>query len=488
LCLNTCSVEDCSPLILYAPPDAWEDAEVTDSLAASYSGSSYHQTSIQGANATFQFNGTRFLITGGRRPGYGPFSISLDGQELFNGNPAPESSLINNTLASVSGLPNERHTVVLTNTGGVVSRSQTLVFSDGETLTGGAPVDIDAITFETPITSSGVNFSVMTIDDSDPRINYLPPNSWSSNFRPEFQNGTLHFSQVPDATASLQFSGNAVALYGTVSPDHADISVTIDGGTVTMPNGSSSRVLAVRPGVLMYWVDNLAEGQHTLIVRKAQGGNTGPFVDIDSFVIYSSTQTAASGESSSNSQQPHDYTAAIIGATVAGVVALLLVIAGLFLFLRYQRLRHKSGINKASISPVTSILPMQGMMESGFNRSSTLNGENSVFTFPPSASLTPLRKTAYHYKRSSKLSIAPSYYGDSDFSDGDMSLNRNQTTSAGASDPPIPLVPRLATPSRAPGSPRTVPVVIVTDTASPSQLPRPSRPRRPPTLTIGSLQ
>lgn len=31
-----------------------------------------------------------------------------------------------------------------------------------------------------------------------------------------------------------------MALYGTASPDHADISVAIDGRTVTMPTGSDT--------------------------------------------------------------------------------------------------------------------------------------------------------------------------------------------------------------------------------------------------------
>jgi hypothetical protein len=77
--------------------------------------------------------GIGFTITGGRRPGYGPYSVLLDGQQIFIGNPAPApNSDINNTLASISGLSNDLHTVVLTNAGG-------------------APVDIDAITFEAQV-------------------------------------------------------------------------------------------------------------------------------------------------------------------------------------------------------------------------------------------------------------------------------------------------------------------------------------------------
>lgn len=57
------------------------------------------------------------------------------------------------------------------------------------------------------------------------------------------------FSQEPDASASLRFTGNAIAYYGTVSPDHADISVSIDNETVTMPSGSSSHVSSVQTQV-----------------------------------------------------------------------------------------------------------------------------------------------------------------------------------------------------------------------------------------------
>jgi hypothetical protein len=80
--------------------------------------------------------GSGFTILGGRRPGYGPFSLSLDGRQLYDGNPVPDSSPINNTLAVVSGFPYDDHTLVLTNSGG-------------------APVDIDTITFETETGSAG---------------------------------------------------------------------------------------------------------------------------------------------------------------------------------------------------------------------------------------------------------------------------------------------------------------------------------------------
>jgi hypothetical protein len=116
-----------------------------------YSGGSYHLSRSRGATAIFKFRGklcpmilssyyasmsiigTGFAILGGRRPGYGPFSLSLDGRHLYEGNPVPDpSSSINNTLAVVANLSYDDHTLVFTNSGG-------------------ASVDIDAITFEAEI-------------------------------------------------------------------------------------------------------------------------------------------------------------------------------------------------------------------------------------------------------------------------------------------------------------------------------------------------
>lgn len=70
-------VEDCSPLIQYAPEDAWRDAPFNDTMATVcehvarpyvnscqtqlYSGGSYHLSSTKGATATFKFRG-RFCL------------------------------------------------------------------------------------------------------------------------------------------------------------------------------------------------------------------------------------------------------------------------------------------------------------------------------------------------------------------------------------------------------------------------------------------
>lgn len=45
-----------------------------------------------------------------------------------------------------------------------------------------------------------------------------------------------------------------MVLYGTVSPDHANIRVTIDGRNVSIPGGSGGAVSALRPQVSLLTV------------------------------------------------------------------------------------------------------------------------------------------------------------------------------------------------------------------------------------------
>ena len=56
-------------------------------------------------------------------------------------------------------------------------------------------------------------------------------------------------SQTPGASASLSFSGEAVVLYGSVSPNHANIHIVIDGHSLILPGGSGGKVSAIRSRV-----------------------------------------------------------------------------------------------------------------------------------------------------------------------------------------------------------------------------------------------
>jgi hypothetical protein len=70
------------------------------------------------------------------------------------------------------------------------------------------------------------------------------------------------------------------------------------------------------------------------------------------------------------------------------------------------------------MSPVTPILPMQYPCPA----------------FPPPATLVPMRRSGPGQKRASKLSVAPSYYDDSEFPESKESFEGRRTTSIGSSE------------------------------------------------------
>lgn len=101
----------------------------------SYSGRSLHSTATRGATANFTFNGNSllfffywkivlYLITGtgvkffgAYRPGYGAYTLTVDGVEVANGNAESATLNVRQTLGAVSGLEYGEHTAVLTAVG-----------------------------------------------------------------------------------------------------------------------------------------------------------------------------------------------------------------------------------------------------------------------------------------------------------------------------------------------------------------------------------
>ncbi|PBK91430.1 hypothetical protein ARMGADRAFT_201061 [Armillaria gallica] len=415
------TVEDGSPLIFYSPAGAWTDSPNDDSFLPDYSGVSLHTTSMEGATATISFYGTGLTIYGGHRPTYGTYTVSLDGQGLSKGNANDIQASTRQLLATASGLPNGNHTAVITNTG--------------------PAIDIDYIDIECEIGSSP-ELITTPFDDVDSHISYLPSESdWSINDKPAFINGTLHFTNVTDASASLSFAGDAVALYGTVSPDHANIRVSVDGRETTLSGGSNGFVSSLHPGILLYFSNDLGPENHTITISADREPYTGPFVDIDAIIVYSSNGTNNEGGPVNGARQPvasslssdaspsgsnSVATSTIVGAVLGGVGGMALLAALLLLLYRRRRLaRHRDD----AISPSTPDLPMQ--------RPEMLEPDNNA----PLRRLEPLRALRYQ----SRLSIAPSYYSGG--SNG-WGHSRTQSTVSATSTTPIVIrtVPTLKAP------------------------------------------
>lgn len=437
------TIEDSSPSISYGPSGAWQDASAEDVAGLSYSGNSLHKTTAPGATATFNFNGTGVEFYGGYRPDYGTYTLVVDGQEVASGTSTNTGVETRQLLASASGLTNGPHTAVLTSTG--------------------VGMDLDFINLSTQVGAAGSTTTSTVFDDASPAITYA--GTWDTNNTDAYLDNTLHYTQSAGAAASLAFSGNAVAIYATVSPDHANVQISIDGQSMLV-NTQSSSIAELHPQTLLFYANDLDASQHMLIMTNpGQQDGTGPFIDLDSITVYSaSVQSTAAGDGApapspflnqsggglGPKSSPHSglSTGAIVGIAV-GVLCVILAVLGLVFLLLLRRKKRWQQLEESPGTPVGAELPLQG--------------PNMRRT--PVSPQQPLPTFSRLVSRMSAHSIAPSYYG----ANNPSSSSFRSTTMV--SNPTVTLaMPRV--PSRAQQS-----VMIPNQRV-------PERPNRPPTLDL----
>lgn len=368
------TAEDSSPLITWGPPGAWNDSPDGDFASQSYSAQSWHKTSSQGAYATISFEGTGIWLYGAKRPDYGQYNFAVDGQSI-QGSAKSETPAFQQLLGGKSGLPMGLHTVTLTNTGS------------------GSSIDLDSFVFETQIGSTGAKMSKSTTDDSSPEITYTPSSSdWSSSPSTSNMNNTLHYTQTGGAQALFKFSGDAVAVYGTVSSDHANYTISVDGKSRSLNGGADGIARTLHYQTLLYFANNLGSGDHNFVLTanpdQAGQQNTGKFMDIDSIDVYTTSggSLGSNNNSNQNGKSPSNGTPSsgnppgppnampgsglstgLIAAIVAVLIGVLLVLLFVFLFFRRKHIQRKRSRMPLQ-SPTTPTLPIQDpdYLEAGF--------------------------------------------------------------------------------------------------------------------------
>ncbi|KAF7315678.1 hypothetical protein MIND_00083400 [Mycena indigotica] len=345
------TIDDSSPLVSYGPSGAWQDASSKDTAGLAYTGGTIHTTTTRGATATIQFNGTGIEIYGSHRPSFGGYELSVDGKLITTGRSSSPGFEIQQLLGSATGLSNGPHTAVLTSTG--------------------VGMDIDWANVITQVGGAGSAVTTTVFDDANSAMNYA--GNWATTNTDKYINGTLHYTQSPGSAASLQFVGNAVAIYGTVSPNHANMQVSIDGRP-TLVNIPSSTISGLHAQTLLYYANNLDSSQHMLIITNpGQQSGTGSFIDLDSITVYSASTTAgdaapisnqASASTTSGIPQPRPKSGLAVGAIVGIVLTVILLVLGLLglmLFLGARRRRRRADRNNLAdpSTPVDAELPLQ---------------------------------------------------------------------------------------------------------------------------------
>jgi len=144
----------------------------------------------------------------------------------------------------------------------LVEGPHTLTISNDEWLT----LEIDSITWSCDVggrKDTNSSLQTTTVDDTESAFSWFPHESWDTN--PSnltmFSQKTGHSTSQANASVNYTFSGDAVAIYGTVGPGHSRYSVW-------PPDRPAQEFDAVRdtfsPQVLLYFGDRFGPGNHTV--------------------------------------------------------------------------------------------------------------------------------------------------------------------------------------------------------------------------------
>jgi len=242
-------VEDGSPLITYTN-GKWIDSPTSDASLSQYSAQSYHTTASNNAKVTFTFNGTSVSIVGGMSSNYGTYTVQIDGGQTTKGDAFSETRLFNQTLGGADNLAMGTHTLVLTNTATNASRMS---------------VDVDFITFGTPLGGGSDLVASKSIGADDISIAYFPDASdWSTDNSSGFPS---RFATENQANLTTNFMGNAVAVFGSTGPSQGPFLIDVDGAVTNL----NSLAGAQHESTLLYFMQGLDSNPHSLALINTGG-------------------------------------------------------------------------------------------------------------------------------------------------------------------------------------------------------------------------
>ncbi|PPR04783.1 hypothetical protein CVT24_007099 [Panaeolus cyanescens] len=251
----------------------------------------------------------------------------------------------------------------------------------------------------------------ITLDDSDPRISYIPPSAWITTASTPLNYGGDHkLAQNQTARAELSFTGTAVYFMSPRWPYLVNTALSLDGEPAELvdlqdhggvDNGSGSETVA---SAVVWSRTNLQNTQHTLTVSVGAGQ---PYAIVDGIIItqlstsssttgtptsLSATSSSPTTSTSSTSQSSTAAAAAdtskelstgsIAGIAVGSILGLVALI-GLVLLLLHRRqkkqreLRQSEKTSRSNLpsfydDPVPNSAFQGGMVSGGPPRGGTM--------------------------------------------------------------------------------------------------------------------
>ncbi|KAG8908420.1 hypothetical protein FRB99_006625 [Tulasnella sp. 403] len=125
----------------------------------------------------------------------------------------------------------------------------------------------------------------ITIEESSPLIVYSPPGAWveGTYYEQQYSNGAFRSTSTYNATASFQFNGTGVWVYGGRKNNHGDYRASIDGVSTSL-TGFVNATIDVNSSPL-FSAPNLSPGTHTVSLTDVYTNASAPWLNVDYIVL-----------------------------------------------------------------------------------------------------------------------------------------------------------------------------------------------------------
>ncbi|TFK27542.1 hypothetical protein FA15DRAFT_586164 [Coprinopsis marcescibilis] len=311
------SYEDTAPYFNFTGD--WKVGRSTENrFIDHYSESSFIYAPANSSSATlsFEYYGTTVSIHGSRLTGRDAYRVFVDGRELFNSSNTTSTDRFNATIFSAA-LPLGHHKVELS--------------------ANGSFVDVDYVSWSTNIGENDEDLIVNTIQDMHPDFEYDPPGEWVIDppHIGSFAGASGHATSRIGASATLSFTGDAIALFGPSGPQFASsYSVAINN---TNARAFSALKPLFRSKQLLYYGANLGLGNHSLTITLDQTVESDHILAIDYAEVYSTPSMGGRYVIFTVSNRLEPPSGLVAGLTVTSAIAAIALLILLHLFFMYRK-------------------------------------------------------------------------------------------------------------------------------------------------------
>ncbi|KAJ9108198.1 hypothetical protein QFC20_003561 [Naganishia adeliensis] len=235
------TIDDFDPLIAYSNPVQWTTPNPQDhpswfnqsqqETGSIWHQATYHQTSIPGAEARFNFTGDTLDIYGFSNTSY---QVIID--PSF---PEPYTANITTNVAFASSADSQSRAALFSTTS--LSSNAQLLYAPHEVLIrnlGTGVLGLDYVVVGgIPVGAEGATLTNTTVDDNNSTLKYT--GSWTTNNVTDFWGGSSAYTNTPGDSVSLAFAGSAVYVYGDQVNDHGYYTVFINDTQIANLTGRS---------------------------------------------------------------------------------------------------------------------------------------------------------------------------------------------------------------------------------------------------------